>query len=157
RVPLKAVIHSGEQIREFRRVICLRHQPVSSTLAAATCGYIEGSVTLDGKRIRARRVDGDHNGLFADPQDRVWLDLNGDGRWDATSEEFLFAPILLAGGKRIRVRADDRGERLSLAPVEGTGTLRLRLPAALRSAQVQEVQVTVQSKDGVVASLRRLE
>jgi hypothetical protein len=137
--------------------VCLRYGPVSRTLAAATCGYVEGEVLMDGRRIAARRIDGDHNGLFADDQDRVWIDLDGDGRFDPATEDFLFTPILRSAGKRLAVRADALGERLALAALEGTGKVKLALPAALRPAQVQEVQVTVQSKDGVVASLRSLD
>jgi len=129
---------------------------VSRTLGVATCGYFEGRAALDGRAVTVRRVDGDANGLFADPQDRVWVDRNGDGAWDAATEEFLFAPILRLDGRRLAVRADAFGERLSLAPLEGTGALRLKLPPTLKPEQVGEVQATVQSRDGVVASLRGL-
>jgi hypothetical protein len=103
-----------------------------------------------------RRVDGDANGLFADAQDRVWVDYNGTGTWDAATKEFLFAPILRLNEKRFAVRADAWGERLSLTPLEGTGTLKLTLPPAIKADQVEEIQVTLQSRDGVVASLRGL-
>jgi hypothetical protein len=156
RLAVKAVVTEGDTLREFPRTLLFRYGPVSRTLAVATCGYLEGRADLGGKKVAVRRVDGDANGLFADPQDRVWIDLNADGDWDAAEEEFLFTPILRLGGKRFAVRADARGERLTFAPVEGTGTLRLKLPAALKAEQVEEIQVTVQSRDGVVASARGL-
>jgi hypothetical protein len=156
RVPVKAVVTEGDTLHELPRTLLFRYGPVSRTLAVATCGYLEGRASLAGKAVTVRRVDGDANGLFADAQDRVWVDHNGDGTWDAAEEEFLFAPILRLGGKRFAVRADARGERLTFAPLEGTGTLRLKLPAALKPEQVEEIQVTVQSRDGVVASLRGL-
>src|SRR5262249_26538233 len=150
RVPLKAVVHVGDEVKEFPRTVCFRYGPVSRTLAVATCGYVEGKAQLGRAVVRVRRTDGDANGLFADPQDRLWLDQGG-GEY----EEFLFAPILRRGEKRVAVRADAWGRKLTLAPLEGTGTLKLALPAALKPAQVREVVVTFQSKDGVVATIRQ--
>jgi hypothetical protein len=156
RARVSAVVPDGDATKELSRTVLFRYGPVSRTLGVATCGYFEGRAALDGREIKVRRVDGDANGLFADPQDRVWIDRNGDTSWNAAAEEFLFAPILRLDGRRLAVRADALGERLSLAPLEGTGTLRLKLPPALKSEQVGEVQATVQSRDGVVASLRGL-
>jgi hypothetical protein len=131
RARVSAVVPDGDATKKLPRTVLFRYGPVSRTLSVATCGYYEGFATLDGRSIKVRRVDGDANGLFADPQDRVWIDRNGDGTWDAATEEFLFAPILWLDGRRLSVRADALGQRLSLAPLEGTGTLRLRLPPAL--------------------------
>lgn len=157
RVPLKAVVAEGAGSREYPRTVVLRYGRASRTLNVATCGYVEGRTSLGGKMVTVRRVDGDANGLFADAQDRIWIDRNSDGVWDSFTEEFLFAPILRLGDERFAVRADAVGERLSLARLEGTGKLHLRLPAAIVADQVEEVQATVQSRDGVVANLSSLE
>jgi hypothetical protein len=153
RVPLDAIVPEGDATRKFPRTLVFRYGRVGRTLSVATCGYLEGRADLGGKSIAVRRVDGDANGLFADPQDRLWLDLDGDGTWDAAGEQFLFAPVLRLGERRVVVRADARGDRLTLAPLEGTGTLRLALPRSVKPETVEEVQVTVQSRDGVVATL----
>jgi len=156
RVPLKAVVAEGVGSRELPRTVVLRYGRASRTLSVATCGYVEGRASLGGNTVTVRRVDGDANGLFADGQDRIWIDRNGDGVWDSFDEEFLFAPILRLGEERFAVRADACGERLSFARLEGTGNLRLRLPPAIKPDQVEEIQATVQSRDGVVANLRSL-
>jgi hypothetical protein len=153
RVPLKAVVHEGESLHEYPRTVFFRYGPVSRTLAVATCGYLEGRVRLGDREVAVRRVDGDANGLFADIRDRLWIDVDGDGKWDEAEEQFLFAPILRLHERRFAVRADERGERLALAPLEGTGKVRLALPATLRPEQVEEIQVTVQSRDGVTGRL----
>jgi hypothetical protein len=156
RVRVPAVVPDGNALQELPRTLFFRYGRASRTLAIATCGHIEGRVSLNGKTVTVRRVDGDANGLFADAQDRIWIDRDGKGTWDPATEEFLFAPILRLEEQRLAVRADARGERLDLAPLEGTGTLRLALPPALQAEQVDEIQVTVQSRDGVVAALRSL-
>ena len=157
RVPLAAVVPDGDGTRELPRTVLFRYGRVSRTLAVATCGYFEGQATLNGKVVAVRRVDGDANGFFADPQDRIWIDLDANGTWDPAGEQFLFAPILRLGGQRVAVRADARGDRLTFAPLEGTGTVRLALPPTIKPGQVEEIQVTLQSRDGVVAGLRGLD
>src|SRR5262249_39497986 len=152
--PLKAVVHVGDDIKEFPRTVCFRYGPVSRTLAVATCGYLEGKTRLDGKEVRVRRSDGDANGLFADAQDRVWIDADGDGVWDPASEEFLFAPLLRLGEHRYALRADGWGQKLELARLEGTGKLKLALPS-MNPERVREVVATFQSRDGVVATIRQ--
>jgi hypothetical protein len=144
RTPLKAVVTEGDVLKEFPRTVLFRYSRISRMLSVATCGYLEGRALLNGKQVVVRRVDGDANGLFADAQDRIWL---GD-------EEFLFAPILRLGEQRLAVRGDALGERLSFAPLEGAGTIRLARTRTLQSVAVEEIQVTLQSLDGVVASLR---
>ena len=89
RSDVPAVLSGGESAVEIARTVMFRYGRVSKTLAVATCGYVEGNVTIGGRSIRVRRVDGDCNGLLADPQDRVWIDLNGDGQWDTASEQHL--------------------------------------------------------------------
>ncbi len=55
---------------------------------------------MDGKKHAARRTDGDGNGFLTDPQDRLWIDLNDDGRWDSSDEQFLYSTILIVGSSR---------------------------------------------------------
>jgi hypothetical protein len=157
RAALAAAVNEGDALREFPRTVLFRYGRVSRTLAVATCGYLEGPARLDGHAVAVRRVDGDANGLFGDSRDLVWVDANGDGQWDRAEEAHLFAPILRLGNRRITLRADAYGKRLALAALEGSGKLRLALPRALRSDQVEEIQVTVQSRDGVTANLRGLD
>lgn len=154
RVALKSVVHVGDKVKEHPRTLQLRYNRISRTLAVATCGYVEGTVDLDGKQVRVRRTDGDANGLFADAQDRIWVDLDGNDAWDSAEEEFLFAPILRLGKRRFAVRADEFGKQLHFAPLVGEGTLQLALPATIKPASVREVAATFQSKDGCIATIR---
>ena len=97
---------------------------------------------MDGRPVQVRRVDGDANGLLADPQDRVWIDLDGDGQWQPVGEQFLFTPILKLNNQRYALRGDSRGERLELVPLMGVGAVSLKLPQSLSDKNVQEIQVT---------------
>ena len=107
--------------------------------------------------IAARRLDGDGNGFLADTQDRLLLDLNGDGRFDPGSEQFLFTTVLNLEGSRYIVRSDQLGSRLAIDPLEGTGTLRLELsrknPAVASSGKVVEMRATAIGRDGSVFAM----
>ena len=102
--------------------------------------------------MAVRRVDGDGNGFLTDPQDRLWLDLDGQGRWDPVRHQFPFSPLLTLGKERYVVKSDPLGGRLDFAKLEGTGTVRLAVPPVLRDA-VEDLSVTLLSRDGIVATL----
>jgi hypothetical protein len=153
RVKLDAVV-TGDDAARAERTVIFRLGRSGRTLSYATCGYLEGQVRVGSRAVAARRQDGDGNGLFADPQDRLWLDLDGDGRWDPLDEQFLFAPMLALAGGRYAMRSDALGRRLALEKVEGTGTVRLSLRPSAPAARVEELTVTLAGRDGSVFTLR---
>ena len=153
RLPLDLAIVEGEITRHERRAAIFRLGATGITFSHAAAGYLEGQVEFAGRRHAVRRMDGDGNGLFTDPQDGLWIDLNDDGRWDSSSELFLFASILTIGDARYAVRSDPFGQRLSVEPLKGSGTVRLAcarrqgLPAAV------ELTVTLIGRDGSTVGL----
>ena len=161
RVPLDVEYVEGDVIKRFPRELIFRRGATGRTLAFAAAGYLEGKAPLgDGAPLAVRRVDGDGNGLFTDPQDRLWIDFNGDGAWDPVKEQFLFATILTLDAVRYAVRSDQRGTQLSLGKLEGTGLLRLVLPerakdnAAAGAGRMVEAAVTLVGRDGSAVGLR---
>lgn len=193
RVPLDVEYARGEVLKPVARQLVFRLGASGRTLAVAAGGYLEGNVRLAGPSdatdaaqspYAARRMDGDANGFFTDPRDRLWIDLNRDGRWDAAREQFLYASVLTIDGTRYAVRSDERGERLTLARLEGTGTIKLVLKqqpaeeqaggssddkpadasptgeaaagAGLRGRPL-EVSVTLVGRDGAAVGLRGLD
>jgi hypothetical protein len=166
RLPLDVAVVENETVRTFPRAVVFRLGSSGQTLGFATAGYLEGTVIVGGheddkdKRTRsrslaARRVDGDGNGFLADMQDRLFIDSNGDGRFDPGAEQFLFNTVLNLQGARYIVRSDELGNRLAIDPLEGTGTLRLALqdnaPAA--RAKALEMHATAIGRDGSVFAL----
>lgn len=107
-------------------------------------------------------MDGDGNGFFTDPQDRLWIDLNRDGRWDPVEEQFLYATVLTVAGERFAVRSDEQGTRLALVRLEGSGTVELAVrqkPAPNSSepgtlGRLAEISVTLVGRDGSAVGLR---
>lgn len=159
RVPLDVQYVEGEVIKRFPRELIFRRGATGRTLSFAAAGYLEGKAPLgDGAPLAVRRVDGDGNGLFTDPQDRLWIDLNADGAWDGVKEQFLFATILALDAVRYAVRSDQRGTQLSLGKLEGTGLLRLVLPERAddnaAAGRIVEAAVTLVGRDGSAVGLR---
>jgi hypothetical protein len=153
RLSLGAAMPPGEAPAELPRTVVFRYGPSGRTLSFATAGYLEGHVALGGRRLAARRADATGNGLFGDPLDRLWLDLDDDGRWDPAAEQFLVAPVLTVGGDRFALRTDARGERLTLDRLEGAGTVRLELPRLAKERKVVALAATLVGRDGSAVTL----
>ena len=73
-----AITHKDRAADEYPRQVLIRQSASGKSLSVAMLGYLSGSVKLGDKAVSARRVDGNANGLFADPQDRLWA-VGGPG------------------------------------------------------------------------------
>jgi hypothetical protein len=79
--------------------------------------------------------------------------LNGDGKWDASMEQLLFAPVLAIGEARYAARSDPYGKRLTLEPLTGTGTVRLAVAKRDGSPHPVELAATLTGRDGSAVGL----
>jgi hypothetical protein len=157
RGPLDVEVTRGSQIFHEPRRVLWRLGVTGKTINLATLGYVEGSVSIAGKRLSARRVDGNGNGLFADAADRLWIDLDGDGRWDPIVEQFPFVPVLNLENRRYAVRGDAVGSRLALEPLTAEGRVRLRLGTLAKDASLLKLDVMLTGEDGSAFTVSALE
>ncbi|MFI5459603.1 MAG: hypothetical protein ACHRXM_29615 [Isosphaerales bacterium] len=171
RLALDVAMVDKDMTQTIPRAVVFRLGASGRTLAYAAAGFLEGTVWVadpeearhDGHKTKTvqplavRRVDGDGNGLVTDAQDRLWIDLNRDGRFDPASEQFLYSTVLNLAGKRFILRSDELGRRLAIEPLVGVGTLRLAMKgnaeAAEASPRVVELHATVLGRDGSVYAL----
>ena len=153
RLPLDLAIVEGETTRYERRTAIFRLGATGMIFSHAAAGYLEGKVEFGGRQHAVRRMDGDGNGLFTDAQDLLWIDLNDDGLWDSSSEQFLFASILSIGDARYAVRSDPFGKRLSIEPLEGSGMVRLALEKRPGLPAAVELSATLIGRDGSAVGL----
>lgn len=118
-------------------------------VAWAVRGYTTGSVVVNGKQVAAILADGDADGCFDGAgADRVWLDLDGDGKFDPLTEQFPLGTAITAGGTAvlIRPRPDGLAAEARVRPNE-TGSLRVEV--ALRpKATVAEFAANYVSEYG---------
>jgi hypothetical protein len=121
-------------------------------LAWAVRGYTAGSVTINGRAVAALLTDGDGDGCFDGAgADRVWLDLDGDGRFDPLSEQFPLGTAIQAGGTALLIlpQSDGLGVRVRERPNE-TGTLAVRIGT---SAPVLELTAEYVSEFGELVAV----
>jgi hypothetical protein len=170
RIVLDALAIQGKNKAFLPRTLLVKYQRFTRTLAVATCGHIEGTVRLGDKKIRYRRVDGDANGLFADRDDQLWLDLDGDGQFAPRNQRFLWRAVLSIGGPekgsdplnsggqtpfptRYQVRGDAIGKYLALEPLVGEGILRVKLTNPKLADGLKETSISVVDQLGSVYPL----
>jgi hypothetical protein len=142
-------------LREARHV-SFRRGITGRTLSVATLGHVAGEVDFDGSTpIVVRRVDGNGNGLFSDSADRIWLDVDRSGTWDAFREQFPHTPVLNHQGVRYAVRADRLGRRLAIQRIEGVGRVMVDLPTAEIQRRIVTLSGMLVGDDGSAFAFQR--
>ena len=132
------------------RIVRFRLSATGTVLGVATHGHMEGEVSFGGRRMAARRYDGNGNGLFTDADDRLWLDLDGDRQEDPVREIFPYRAVQAIDGKLWVVRGDEAGLGFSLQELTERGKVVVELTAGLKPLALA---VTLASTDGVVAGV----
>ncbi|MEW6745327.1 MAG: hypothetical protein AB1486_21455 [Planctomycetota bacterium] len=145
---LDALIPGSPEPERLARRLVFRVSASGRMLSYAAAGYLEGTVQLSEREVRARRVDGNADGSFTDPQDRFWLDGDGNGEWDPLQEQYLFRPILTFDGKRYTLRSDPWGRRLELEELVGSGALLFKPTIAAASTRIDDLTVGLVGRDG---------
>jgi hypothetical protein len=108
-------------------------------LAWAVRGYTIGSVTIQGRKVAAMLTDGDADGCFDGAGvDRIWLDLDGTGKFDALTEQFPLGTAVSTGGTSMlfRPRRDGLGVLARERPSE-TGTMSVEIARESKSPIVE--------------------
>ncbi len=155
RLPVETV--RGDVVQHEPREVSLKVGFTGRSFSVATSGYFEGHVQLSGQTLRVRRYDGNANGYFADSADRVWIDFDRDSRWDPFGERFTMTPVLNRDGRRIAIRGDQFGKKLTLRSIEGTGQVRLQFASLKPDARVTRVEAMLSSEDGSAIAVNSVE
>lgn len=118
-------------------------------LAYAVRGYQSGTVLLAGERYAALLLDGNADGCYDGVgQDRLWIDLNKDGRFDPLTEQFLLGKPLAHAGGLFLIRSNAVGSEVTVHPRPSeTGTIRLKL-GKLDPSQITKLSARLVSEWG---------
>jgi hypothetical protein len=112
-------------------------------IAYTVRGYMSGTVMLGGKAYAALLTDGDADGCFdSAAADRIWIDLDGDGKFDPLTEQFPLGSALTHAGTAYLLRPNAAGTQVTVRerPSE-TGTVRV---VVSRLAKTEVVEMTAQ-------------
>jgi hypothetical protein len=154
RMRVAAEIRREDEAEHLPRSVLFRRGVTWGALGFATAGYLEGQARIGERTMAFRRVDGDGNGFFTDARDRLWLDLDGNGDWDAFNEQLPLLPVLKIREVRYAVRSDLVGTSLRFEPITGEGKIRLACRPAGENSQVADLFVMLIGSDGSAISLR---
>src|SRR5262249_58459856 len=93
--------------RRLPRTLIFRRSALDDGLRYAVRGFARGTLRLGGVAYPVLLTDGNADGCFDDPAaDRLWVDLNRDGRFDPLTEQFPLGSPITVGGRGYTVRSD---------------------------------------------------
>jgi hypothetical protein len=118
----------GSEPARLKRTLIVR-RAADAGLRYAVRGYVTGTLHLGGAAYAAMLTDGDADGCFdSAAHDRVWLDLDRDGRFDPLTEQFPLGKPLAVAGKTFLIKPEPDGSAVHVrARPSETGELRLSL------------------------------
>lgn len=149
-------VQMESQVERVSRTILFRRPAFGAGLRYAVRGYAVGSLNFTGTRHSALLVDGNADGcLDTVGHDRVWIDLNGDGRFDGLTEQFPLGKPVVKGGRVYVIRSDPLAHAVSAnLRIPGEGILRLTLA---RNLIVTKLSVELVSDLGELVAIDRLD
>ena len=151
----KVAIPFGDGAKRERTVMIRKR---GEGVAWAVRGYTTGTVTIHGKKVAAILTDGDADGCFDGAgADRVWLDLDGDGKFEPLTEQFPLGTAIMAGDTAllVRPRPDGLGVQVRERPSE-TGTLRVEI-VRLPKTDVVELSANYVSEFGELVVVKSVD
>jgi hypothetical protein len=109
------------------RTLLFRRSAAGDGLRYTVRGYAQGRLNLGEKQYAVLIIDGNANALFDTVgQDRVWIDLNEDGRFDGLTEKFPLGKPIIQGEDVYVIRSDATASEVS-ANLRSAGQGKLRL------------------------------
>ena len=115
--------------KRVQRTLLFRRSTLGEGLRYAVRGFAHGTLALGGTKHRAVLIDGNADGCFDSVgQDRVWIDLNGDGQFDPLTEQFPLGKPIVKDGEVYVIRSDPLASAVRASPRSAAqGRLRLTL------------------------------
>ncbi len=135
-------IHQQQQVR-------IGFKPDEEQLILSASGSMIGTVEFAGEQRMARYVDRDSNGRWFDADDRLFVDLNGDGNLDPLLERLPCQGMRQIDGKLYAISGDDAGRRLTIEAVHDRGSIVPVVKLNDPSAKVISVDASIASNSGM--------
>jgi len=127
------------------------------SVAMRTGGRMQGTADFHGEAPIAQIEDRNANGRWFDAEDRIFVDLNGDGKLSRLSERISAQGIRKVRGTLTAIEGSMLGTSLRLREITDQGWLVPSLDLAGRSAAVTKLSVVLASTAGVQFKITSVE
>ncbi|HLJ94843.1 MAG TPA: hypothetical protein VKU02_16825 [Gemmataceae bacterium] len=116
-VSVRIAVRSGAGGERLPRTIVFRRPAVGGGLSYAVRGYVAGTLKLGSEAFAALITDGNADGCFDTAgSDRIWIDLNRDGRFDGLTEQFLLGSPISVHGRIYIIRVNATASEVCVQP-----------------------------------------
>ncbi|MEM7559225.1 MAG: hypothetical protein AAF394_08880 [Planctomycetota bacterium] len=127
------------------------------SVAMRTCGRMQGTANFRGEARLAQIEDRDANGRWFDAEDRIFVDLNGDGKLSRLSERISAQGIKKVRGTLTAIEGSMLGTSLRLREITDQGWLVPSLKLAGGSTEVTKLSAVLTSTAGVQFKITSVE
>jgi len=156
-IPATVTLQLKPETKKVQRTLVFRRSAVGDGLRYTVRGYMQGHLKLGDKEHAALLVDGNANGCFDTiGQDRVWIDLNQDGRFDPLTEQFPLGKPITHNGQVYVIRSDASASAV-VANLRSVGQGKLRLTLAKKPASPVKVSAELISDLGELVNIDKLD
>jgi hypothetical protein len=145
-----SLVHQRQRIR-------VAHDPVTGDVKISSAGSMQGSVDFQGQQRLAKYLDRDANGCWFDSEDRLLVDLNGDGRLDPLVERLPCRGMKQIGGELFAISGDRQGRWLQIVEVRERGSILPALKMFDSDAIIISIDASLASDGGTCVRLDSLD
>jgi hypothetical protein len=156
-VPATIVVQLEPKRQTVKRTLLFRRSALGDGLRYTVRGYMQGRLELGGKKYTALLIDGNADGCFNSiGRDRVWIDLNGNGRFDPLVEQFPLGKPISHNREVYVVRCDSLASAV-VATLRSAGQGKLRIALAKKLAKPATVSAELVSDLGELVAIDKLD
>jgi hypothetical protein len=143
-LPARIMVQLEPEAMHVERTVVFRRASLGDGLRYAVRGFVQGSIEFGGRAHATVLIDGNANGCFNTVgQDRLWIDLNDDGRFEALTEQFPLGKPLRHEGQTYVVRSDPLASSVVASP-RSAEQGKLCLTLADKQSQNEKAEISAQ-------------
>ena len=144
-----AAEYGPRQVQTSQQRIRVRYDEKAAKWMVATAGIRTGKASFDGETRDAKLEDKNGNGLWSDPEDRLSVDFDGNGKISRLTERIPAQGMRKIRGKIYAIAGNISGDSVSISEVTGTGVLIPTLLLLDENAIVTSVSGQLGSSTGI--------
>ena len=156
-LPVTVTVALKPSPARVQRTLLFRRSTKGDRLRYAVRGYAQGRLKLGDKDYAVLLIDGNADGLLDTVgHDRLWIDLDGDGRFDMLMEQYPLGKPLTRKGDIFVVRSDPLAAAV-VVNQRNIGEGKLRLTLARKHAASSKISAELVSDIGEFVSIDKLD